>query len=121
MDAQETVTGDFGPLEPILRDPEVTEILVDGPDRIYFERRGKLEDADGKFEDAEHLLRVIRMIVEPLGQPVDESHPIVEVRLYDGSLVTAVIRPICLDGPALVSRTFCRMMIFFAALDAFPS
>jgi pilus assembly protein CpaF len=121
MDTQETFEGNLGPLEPILQDPEVTEILVDGPDRIYFERRGKLEDADGRFEDAEHLLRVIRAIVEPLGQPVDESHPIVDVRLFDGSLVMAVIHPICLDGPALVIRKFRKSELTFDDLVHYDS
>jgi pilus assembly protein CpaF len=121
MDTPETFRADLGPLEPILQDPEVAEILVDGPDRIYFERRGKLEDADAQFEDAEHLLRVIRTIVEPLGQPVDESHPIIEVRLFDGSLVTAVIRPICLNGPALVIRKFRQMEMTFEDLVHFRS
>jgi pilus assembly protein CpaF len=113
MDKSETISGDLGPLEPILQDPEVTEILVDSPDRIYFVRRGKLEDADGRFDDDEHLLRVIRAIVEPLGQPVNESHPLVDVRLFDGSMVTAVIRPIALDGPALVIRKFRKSELTF--------
>jgi pilus assembly protein CpaF len=121
MDTAETVRGDLGPLEPILQDPAVTEILVDGPDRIYFERQGKLEDADGRFDDAEHLLRVIRAIVEPLGQPVDESHPLVDVRLFDGSMVTAAIRPICLDGPALVIRKFRRSEMTFDDLVGYES
>ena len=114
MGTHATPNGGLGPLEPILQDPEVTEILVDAPDRIYFVRRGKLEDADGRFDDAEHLLRVIRAIVEPLGQPVDESHPLVDVRLFDGSMVTAVIHPISLDGPALVIRKFRKLEL---ALD----
>jgi pilus assembly protein CpaF len=121
MDTPATFSDDLGPLEPILQDPEVTEILVDGPDRICFERRGKLEDSDSRFDDEDHLLRVIRTIIEPLGQPVDESHPIVEVRLFDGSLVTAVIRPICLNGPALVIRKFRRMEMSFDDLVGFRS
>jgi pilus assembly protein CpaF len=121
VDAPETFSDDLGPLEPILQDPEVSEILVDGPDRIYIERRGKLEDVDAQFQDAEHLLRVIRTIVEPLGQTVDESHPIVDVRLFDGSLVTAVIRPICLDGPALVIRKFRRSELTFDDLVGYES
>jgi pilus assembly protein CpaF len=121
MDTPETFSSDLGPLEPILQDPEVTEILVDGPDRIYFERRGKLEDADSRFDDDEHLLRVIRAIVEPLGQPVNESHPLVDVRLFDGSQVTAVIRPISLDGPVLVIRKFRKSELTFDDLVRFGS
>jgi pilus assembly protein CpaF len=121
MSTSTTVATNLGPLEPILDDPEVTEILVDGPDRIYVERRGKLEDVDGRFDDAEHLLAVIRAILAPLGESVNESHPIVEVRLFDGTLMTAVIHPICLDGPALVLRKFRRSEMTFEDLVGFGS
>ncbi len=121
MDIQETFKGNLGPLEPILQDPEVTEILVDGPDQITVVRRGKLEDIDARFDDAEHLLRAIRAIVESVGQPVDESHPIVDVRLFDGSLVTAVIHPISLDGPALVIRKFRKLELTFDDLVHYDS
>ncbi|MFL5801862.1 MAG: CpaF family protein [Roseiflexaceae bacterium] len=121
MDTQETFKGDLGPLEPILQDPEVTEILVDGRDQIAVVRRGKLEDIDARFDDAEHLLRVIRAIVAPSGQQVDESHPLVEARLFDGSLLTAVIPPICLNGPALAIRKFRKADMTFDDLIHFGS
>jgi pilus assembly protein CpaF len=121
MDAQETFGGNLGPLQPLLDDPEVLEILVDGPDQIAVERRGKLEDIDARFDDAEHLLRVIREIVTPLGEVVNESHPLVEARLFDGSRMTAVIRPICLNGPALVIRKFRKTDITFDDLIRFGS
>jgi pilus assembly protein CpaF len=113
MDAFEQYKGHLGPLDALLQDPDVTEILIDGPDRISFERHGKLEDATAQFDNTEQLLQVIRTIVEPLGRRVDESHPIVDVRLFDGSLVTAVIPPICLNGPAMVIRKFRRMELSF--------
>jgi pilus assembly protein CpaF len=99
---------DLGPLEPLLEDPEVVEILVDGPNHIYAERHGKLEDAPGQFRDAAHLMEVIHRIFEPLGRRVDESHPISDARLPDGSRVNVVIPPIALGGPTLTIRKFFR-------------
>src|SRR5262245_15576902 len=113
MDAQAVFGDDLGPLEPLLQDPEVTEILVDGPDQIAVVRQGRLEDIGARFDDAEHLLRVLRAMVAPSGQRVDESHPLVEARLLDGSLLSAVIPPICLNGPALTIRKFRKADMTF--------
>jgi pilus assembly protein CpaF len=96
----------LGPLEPLLQDEHVTEILVDGHDRVYVERRGKLEDAPVAFRDNAHVLDIIHRIAAPLGRRVDESHPILDLRLSDGSRVNVVIPPIALSGPTLTIRKF---------------
>ena len=96
----------FGPLEQLLNDPEVSEIMVNGPRQVYVERKGKLAKTDVVFNNDEHVLRVIDRIVAPLGRRVDESSPMVDARLPDGSRVNAVIRPISLIGPVLTIRKF---------------
>lgn len=121
MSLSDMPTRDLGPLEAILSDPEVSEVLIDGPDRIYVERRGKLEDVDARFESADHLLQVIRVILEPLGKVIDESHPIVDARLFDGTMVSAIIPPICLNGPALTLRKFKDEQYTFEDLIRFGS
>ena len=96
----------FGPLETLLNDPEISEIMVNGPRQIYVEKRGKLTKSDVIFNNDEHVLRVIDRIVAPLGRRIDESSPMVDARLPDGSRVNAVIRPISLVGPCLSIRKF---------------
>jgi pilus assembly protein CpaF len=98
----------FGPLEPILADARVTEVMVDGPHKIYVERSGKLEDVAHRFRDDEHLMRNIRRILTPLGQYVDARSPIVDSRLPDGSRVNVVLPPVSLVGPVLTIRKFLR-------------
>src|ERR671924_586965 len=88
----------FGPLEMLLKDPTISDILVNGPFKIYVERRGKLEKTDVKFRDNEHLLQIIDRIVSKVGRRVDETSPMVDARLPDGSRVNAVIPPLALDG-----------------------
>ncbi|MFI7586094.1 CpaF family protein [Spongisporangium articulatum] len=95
-----------GPIEPFLRDPSVTEIMVNGPDRIFVERDGSLDPVDVRFHDTTHLRRVIDKIVSRVGRRVDESSPMVDARLPDGSRVNAVVAPIALDGPVLTIRKF---------------
>ena len=95
-----------GPLEPLLRDPEISEIIVNGPHRIYVERQGKLRRTDVAFESEEHLRRVIDKIVARVGRRVDESSPMVDARLPDGSRVNAVVPPIAIDGSSLTIRKF---------------
>jgi pilus assembly protein CpaF len=95
-----------GPLEPLLRDPEVSEIMVNGPDRIFVERGGRLSAVDAAFTDENHLRRVIDKIVARVGRRVDESSPMVDARLADGSRVNAVVPPIALDGSSLTIRKF---------------
>ncbi len=95
-----------GPLEPLLRDAEVSEIIVNGPDRVYVERGGKLQRTDVTFDSEDHLRRIIEKIVARVGRRVDESSPMVDARLPDGSRVNAVIPPIALDGSSLTIRKF---------------
>jgi pilus assembly protein CpaF len=96
----------LGPLEPLLADPGVSDILVNSPYRIFVERDGRLERASATFNDNEHLMRVIERIVSSVGRRIDESSPMVDARLPDGSRVNAVIPPIALDGPMLSIRRF---------------
>lgn len=101
----------FGPLEVLLNDPTVTEILVNGSARIFVERRGVLSLSDLHFVDDHHLQRVIQRIIAPLGRRLDESSPMVDARLPDGSRVNAVIPPIALDGACLSVRKFRQDML----------
>jgi pilus assembly protein CpaF len=96
----------LGPIEPLMRDPTVSDILVNGPRSVYVERRGKLERTDVIFRDDAHLLQVIERIVSRVGRRVDEASPMVDARLQDGSRVNAIIHPLTLDGPVLSIRRF---------------
>jgi len=96
----------YGPIEPLLRDPTVTEVMVNRYDQIYCERFGKLELTEIKFRDSEHIRHVIDKIVTPLGRRVDESSPMVDARLPDGSRVNAIIPPLSINGPVLTVRKF---------------
>src|ERR1051326_3670774 len=96
----------FGPLEMLLKDPTISDILVNGPFKVYVERRGKLEKADVKFRDSDHLLQIIDRIVSKVGRRVAEPSPMVDARLPDGSRVNAIIPPLALDGPSLSIRRF---------------
>ncbi len=96
----------LGPLEPLMADPTVSDILVNGHDRIYVERHGKLEPTVARFKDDAHLMRIIEKIVSAVGRRVDESNPMVDARLADGSRVNAIIAPLALDGPTLSIRRF---------------
>src|SRR5918999_6392447 len=96
----------LGPLEPLLADPEVCDILVNSPKKVYIERRGKLELTSVEFKDDEHLMRVIERIVSTVGRRIDESSPMVDARLQDGSRVNAIIPPLSIDGPVLSIRRF---------------
>lgn len=96
----------LGPIEPLLADTTVSDILVNGPNRVYVERRGRLEATDVKFDSDAHLLRIIDKIVSRIGRRVDELSPMVDARLPDGSRVNAIIPPLALDGPVLSIRRF---------------
>src|SRR5581483_11361070 len=98
----------FGPIEPLLQDSTVTEVMVNGPHRVYVERRGKITLSEVDFEDDEHVRRIIDRIVSPLGRHVDESSPICDARLPDGSRVNIVIPPISLIGPVITIRKFSK-------------
>src|SRR4051794_7574421 len=95
-----------GPLEPLLADPTVSDILVNGAHQVYVERRGKLEQTDVRFNDDQHLLNIIDRIVSAVGRRIDESSPMVDARLADGSRVNAIIPPLALNGPILSIRRF---------------
>jgi pilus assembly protein CpaF len=96
----------LGPLEPLLRDPKISDILVNGKDRVFIERGGVLEKTDTTFRDDRHLMQIIDRIVSRVGRRVDESSPMVDARLPDGSRVNAIIPPLALDGPTLSIRRF---------------
>jgi pilus assembly protein CpaF len=98
----------LGPLEPLLKDPTVSDILVNRPDRVYIERAGKLELTPLSFKDNAHLMQIIERIVSRVGRRVDESSPMVDARLADGSRVNAIIPPLAIDGPCLSIRRFGR-------------
>jgi pilus assembly protein CpaF len=106
--AQEILDETFGlgPLEPLLADPKISDILINGSDRIYVERGGVLTLTDVKFKDDGHLLHIIDKIVSPLGRRCDEVSPMVDARLKDGSRVNAIIPPLAIDGPAMSIRRF---------------
>jgi pilus assembly protein CpaF len=96
----------LGPLEPLLSDPTISDILVNGADTVYVERKGKLQRMDIRFNDDAHLLNIIDRIVSAVGRRIDESAPMVDARLKDGSRVNAIIPPLALDGPVLSIRRF---------------
>ena len=96
----------LGPLEPLLQDPTISDILVNGHRHVYVERRGRLEHTNVQFHDDQHLLRIIDRIVSQVGRRVDESNPMVDARLSDGSRVNAIIPPLAVDGPLLSIRRF---------------
>jgi len=105
----------LGPIEPFLADDSVTEILVNGPDQVFIERNGILQATDVHFRDAQHVMRIIDRIVMPLGRRVDESSPMVDARLPDGSRVNIVIPPLSLVGPCISIRKFAKNV--FSAED----
>jgi len=105
LDIQHEMLG-FGPLEPLLNDPSVSDILVNTASKVYVERRGKLELTDITFHDNAHLMKIIEKIVSRVGRRVDESSPMVDARLPDGSRVNAIIPPLAVDGPLLSIRRF---------------
>ena len=97
-----------GPLAPLLADPAITDVLVNGPHRVYVERYGRLEETEVRFRDSEHLVRIISRIASRVGRRVDESSPMVDARLPDGSRVNATVPPVTVDGPTLSIRRFGR-------------
>jgi len=104
-DIQHEMLG-LGPLEPLLADPTISDILVNSHSQVYVERRGKLESTDVRFADDAHLMKIIDKIVSRVGRRIDESSPMVDARLPDGSRVNAIIPPVALDGPVVSIRRF---------------
>jgi pilus assembly protein CpaF len=98
----------FGPIEPLLKDNSINEVMVNGPKLVYIERHGRLEKTNVSFQNDEHVMRVIDRIVAPLGRRIDESSPYVDARLPDGSRVNAIIPPLCINGPTLTIRKFSK-------------
>lgn len=96
----------FGPIQPLLDDPDVSEIMVNGPKKIFVEKKGRLTKSEITFDDDDHVLRIIDRIVLPLGRRVDFDSPTVDARLPDGSRVNAVVRPVSIDGPSITIRKF---------------
>src|SRR5271170_1762274 len=96
----------LGPLEPLLQDPTISDILVNGANEVYIERGGVLEEFGGIFKDDAHLMRIIEKIVAAVGRRVDESSPMVDARLADGSRINVIIPPLSLKGPTLTIRKF---------------
>lgn len=111
----------LGPLELLLSDPDISEIMVNGPKQIYIERKGKLTLSDITFMNDEQVMRVIERIVAPLGRRIDESSPMVDARLQDGSRVNAVIRPLSLVGPVVTIRKFKKETLTIRDLVRFGS
>src|SRR5262249_23151031 len=98
----------LGPLEPLLKDPSISDILINGHECVYIERAGMLEPCGVRFKDEAHLLRIINKIVSAVGRRVDESHPMCDARLQDGSRVNVAVRPIGVDGPLVSIRKFSK-------------
>ena len=98
----------LGPLEPLLKDETVTDILINTHEVVYVERAGRLQRTNVRFQDTRHLVRIINKIVAAVGRRVDESQPMVDARLADGSRVNAIIPPLAVDGPLVSIRKFAR-------------
>ncbi len=111
----------YGPLQALLDDPKITEIMVNGPQQVYVESKGKVAKSEITFENNEHVLRLIDRIIAPLGRRVDADHPTVDARLPDGSRVNAVIPPVAIDGPSITIRKFCKEKLTVKQLIEFGS
>ena len=98
----------YGPLDALLADDTISEIMVNGAEHIWVERDGKLQETSARFADDEHVRRIIDRIISPLGRRCDETMPMVDARLPDGSRVNAIIPPLCLNGPSLTIRKFFK-------------
>jgi pilus assembly protein CpaF len=106
----------YGPLEPLLRDDLVTEIMVNGPNNVYIERHGKLERSNIRFRDTDHITTIAQKIAARIGRRIDESSPMVDARLPDGSRVNVILPPLALDSPCISIRKFSRQRLDFAAM-----
>lgn len=111
----------FGPIQVLLDDPDISEVMVNGPKNVYAERKGTLARTDVTFEDDAQVIRVIKKIVTPLGRIIDFNHPTVDARLPDGSRVNAVIPPVAIDGPSITIRKFSKERLGVANLVDFGS
>jgi len=98
----------FGPINPLLHDPDISEVMVNGPNKVFVEKKGKIILTDVTFRDNDHVLQIIEKIVAPIGRRIDESSPMVDARLPDGSRVNAIIPPLALNGPTITIRKFAE-------------
>ena len=120
VDILDELTG-FGPIQPLLDDPDITEVMVNGPKKVFIEKAGRLTKSPITFDDDDHVLRIIDRIILPLGRRVDADSPTVDARLPDGSRVNAVIRPVAIDGPSITIRKFKRDKLSIDQLIQFGS
>lgn len=111
----------LGPIEPLLKDESITEVMINGPKKIFVERKGKLQLTNVQFHDDDHLMTIIERIVSPLGRRIDESSPLVDARLADGSRVNAIIPPLSLIGPCVTIRKFAKTPLSIDNLVGFGS
>ena len=111
----------YGPLQPLLDDDEVTEVMVNGPNLVYAERKGRIQKTDIKFIDNEQVIRVIENIIRPLGRTISPEYPSVDARLPDGSRVNAIIPPVAIDGPSVTIRKFPKERLGIPDLIRFGS
>jgi pilus assembly protein CpaF len=111
----------FGPIEPLLSDPSVTEVMVNGPLHVFIEEKGRVHETDVKFDDDAHVLRIIDRIIRPLGRHIDRKWPMVDARLPDGSRVNAVISPVAIDGPTITIRKFSKKKLTIEDLIQYGS
>lgn len=111
----------FGPIQPLLDDPDVSEIMVNGPKKVFVEKKGRLSKSTVVFDDDDHVLRIIDRIILPLGRRVDYDTPTVDARLPDGSRVNAVVRPVAIDGPSITIRKFRKDKLTVEELIGFGS
>ena len=119
-DILDELTG-FGPIQPLLEDEDISEVMVNGPKKVFIEKKGKLTKSAITFDDDDHVLRVIDRIILPLGRRVDADTPTVDARLPDGSRVNAVIRPVSIDGPSITIRKFKKDKLSIQQLIDFGS
>ncbi|MEJ5241044.1 MAG: CpaF family protein [Anaerolineales bacterium] len=111
----------YGPIQPLLEDDEISEIMVNGPKKVYVEKKGQIQRTNVVFDDDEHVLRIIERIVLPLGRRIDAENPTVDARLPDGSRVNAVIPPVAIDGPCITIRKFRKDKLRIEQLIQFGS
>jgi pilus assembly protein CpaF len=111
----------YGPIQPLLDDPEISEVMVNGAKKVYVEKKGQLIRTEVTFDDDAHVLRIIERIISPLGRRVDADHPAVDARLPDGSRVNAVVPPVALDGPSITIRKFPEDRLKVAQLVQYGS